>query len=127
MQVIQGGGLAIDRCFVARARVVGPVAGAGIAAFGIGTWPAGLYEIEVSLHYDGAVAAAEINNIQLRRGVTNIAQMEIAAVANVQFKQPRFYFEHDGSAGDFNTIAIGAGTAGVGYTAIVSIRRIRGR
>ncbi len=102
-------------------RVVAPVAGGAIVT--VAAPPAGTYEVEVLTSYDGAVAAVEINNLELREGVVVVSALLAPSVANVVTPVRTFKLVLDGATA-VSINATGAGTAGVGYNAELVLRRI---
>jgi hypothetical protein len=97
--------------------VTAPAAGATIAA--TGAVPAGEYTVSWTVSLVGAAAAADINNFALYSGSTLIqASVNLGAAGNYP-QQPVVY--QSSSAAAFSVRAIGAGTAGVEYSAEVDI------
>jgi hypothetical protein len=101
-------------------RTVAPGAGTVLIT---NTPAAGTYIIDVLVNYDGAVAAAEINNIEVRRGgVAFHSPIIIPSIANViQRYQYRIALS---GAQAFDVRNIGAGTAGVGYNVAYFANRL---
>ena len=109
-----------DTVYPNATRTVAPGAGAVL----ITTTPAaGTYDVELQANYDGAVAAAEINNLELRRGgVALYTPILIPSVANVVTSRRWRITVSGAQAIDIRAIA--AGTAGVGYNVALFITRI---
>lgn len=104
------------------ARAVAP--GAGVNVLTVAAPPAGTYEVWVSVGYDaGAPAAADINNMDLQRGgVAFATPLQVFSVLNnPNEKMYRITFS---GAQNLTVNAIGAGTAGVGYSASVILKRV---
>jgi hypothetical protein len=99
----------------ATGRVVGPAAGQTIATIPAAALPSGTYDVQVTVVLDGAVAAAEINNVQFLRGATVVTALATSAAAGV-VTQRVVRVILDGATA-VSVQAIAAGTAGVGYTA----------
>lgn len=105
-------------------RVVAPGAGVAIATLAGNLFVnAGAYDVQVILQYDGAVAAAELNNMQFQKGATVISALLIPAVAGVVQVARVFRVAPDGATA-VSVNAVGIGTAGVGYTAQLLATRI---
>lgn len=101
------------------ARVVAPGAGAVIATV---TPAAGTWDVQVTTNYDGAVAAAEINNVDFRKAGVVVSVLIAPSVANVIAEVRTFRMVLSGAQA-VSVNAVAAGTAGVGYTAeLVCIR-----
>lgn len=102
------------------ARTVAPGAGAVLATL---TPAAGTYIIDLLAFYDGAVAAAELNNLEVRRGgVVFQTPILIPSLANViQKYQWRVALS---GAQAFDVRAIAAGTAGIGYNMALYFNRL---
>jgi hypothetical protein len=99
-----------------RSSVVAPGAGATIAT--TVALAAGIYDVQWQVELAGAAAAADANNFQLLNGATVVAQSVNAGVAG-QYPQPNARLTvTQGST--ISVQAIGAGTAGVTYTADIS-------
>lgn len=109
-----------DTIAQASTRTVAPGAGTILIT---NTPAAGTYIIDVFVNYDGAVAAAEINNIEVRRGgVAFHTPIIIPSIANViQRYQYRIALS---GAQAFDVRNIGAGTAGVGYNVAFFANRL---
>lgn len=105
----------------ATGRVVAPAANAAIVT--VAAPPAGTYEVEVCTSFDGAVAAAEINNMELREGAAVRSVLLCPSVANVVTPIKTFILVLDGATA-VSVNATGAGTAAVGYNAELVLRRI---
>lgn len=105
----------------ATARAVAPGAGAAIVT--VAAPPAGTYEVEVLTSYDGAVAAAEINNMELREGAAVRSVLLAPSVANVVTPVRMFLLVLDGATA-VSVNATAAGTAAVGYNAELVLRRV---
>ena len=104
------------------ARAVAPAAAAAIVT--LVAPAAGTYEVDVVVGYDaGAPAAAELNNMEVQRGgVALFTPLQVLAVINnLQAKRFRITFS---GAQNLTVNAIGAGTAGVGYTAAIIATRV---
>lgn len=104
------------------ARVVAP--GAGVAVVTLAAPPAGTYEVAVAVGYDaGAPAAAELNNMEVQRGGAALfTPLQVLSVINVLVvKAFRVTFS---GANNLSVNAIGAGTAGVGYTGAIIANRV---
>lgn len=101
-------------------RTVAPGAGAVLATL---TPAAGTYIIDLLAFYDGAVAAAELNNLEVRRGgVVFQTPIIIPSLANViQRYQWRVALS---GAQAFDVRAIAAGTAGIGYNVALYFNRL---
>lgn len=68
----------------ATGRVVAPGAGGAIVTIAAGSLPAGTYDVQVTAQFDvGAPVAAEINNMELRRGAGVVSALSVLAVLNV--------------------------------------------
>jgi len=104
-------------------RVVAPGAGAAIATIAAGSLPAGVYDVQVSTNYDGAAAAAEINNMEFRRGAVVVSSLEVPAIANLAQTERVFRVVLDGATA-ISVNATGVGTAAVGYTAELVATRV---
>lgn len=104
------------------ARVVAPGAGAAIVT--LVAPAAGTYEVDVVVGYDaGAPAAAELNNMEVQRGgVALFTPLQVLSVLN-NLQGKRFQITFSG-ANNLTVNAIGAGTAGVGYTAVIIATRV---
>lgn len=101
-------------------RVVAPGAGAVIATI---TPAAGTWDIQVTTSFDGAVAAAEINNMDFRKAGATVSVLIAPSVANVVTEVRKFRMVLSGAqAVSINAVA--AATAGVGYTAELACIRI---
>lgn len=96
--------------------VVAPAAGATIATTGALAQATMIVKWTVQL--SGAAAAADLNNFQLRHGTTVVAA-SINLGAAGDYPQPEVEVPV-GFLETLNVVAIGAGTAGVTYTATIS-------
>ncbi len=105
----------------ATGRAVAPAAGGAIVT--VAAPPAGTYEVEVLTSYDGAVAAAEINNMELREGAVVRSALLAPSVANVVTPVRTFILVLDGATA-VSVNATAAGTAAVGYNAELVLRRV---
>lgn len=104
------------------ARAVAPAAGAAIATIAAASLPAGTYDVQVLTSYDGAVAAAERNNMEFREGAVVRSALLAPSVANVVTPVVVFRVVLDGATA-VSVNATAAGTVGVGYNAqLVAIR-----
>lgn len=97
--------------------VVAPAAGAAIAS--IASVQTADYNINWQVQLTGAAAAADLNNFGLFAGVTQLIASENAGAAGV-YPQPSLAF-YDKLGAAIAIKAIGAGTAGVTYTAQLTI------
>ncbi len=108
----------------ATGRAVTPGAGAAIVTIAAGALPAGTYDVEAFAQYDvGAPVAAEINNMEFRRGAVVISALSVLAIINVYSPRRLFRMVMDGATA-LSINATGAGTAGVGYNAELLATRI---
>jgi hypothetical protein len=97
--------------------VVAPAALATIVT--IGPLAAGTYDVTWQVELTGAAAAADANNFRLTNGSTQTLDSQNAGAAGVY---PQIAATITvGAAGSISVIAIGAGTAGVTYTADVAL------
>jgi len=102
-------------------RVVAPAAATVIATL---TPAAGTYDIQVFASYDaGAPAAAEINNMQFRKGGAVVTVLQVLSVANA-YSPARNFRLVLGGATAIDVQSIGASTAGVGYSAQITAIRV---
>jgi hypothetical protein len=101
----------------AHGRVVAPAALASIA-----TTPAlaaGTYSVAWTVGLDGAAAAADLNNFQILNGAA-VVETSVNPGAAGEYPQPAIQMTV--TAGSTVSVqAIGAGTAGVGYTADITL------
>lgn len=103
-------------------RAVAPGAGGAIAT--LVTPPGGLWELNVRAWLDaGAPAAADINNMELREGAVVRSAIGVLPVINVYPSVFTFRLNLDGAT-NVSVNATGAATAGVGYTAQISMWRL---
>lgn len=101
----------------ATGRVVAPGAGGAIVTIAAGSLAAGTYDVQVFAAYDaGAPIAAEINNMEFRRGAGVVTALQVLAILNVYGPARLFRMVMDGATA-LSVNATGAGTAGVGYNA----------
>lgn len=101
-----------DNSLAGEGTATGPAAGATIASVVV---PAGTYVVSWTVGYGaGAVAAAELNNMQLTGGPSNVVAL-IPAVANQQQAQAQVTVTTAGAT--LAVKAIGAGTATAVYEA----------
>lgn len=108
----------------ATGRAVAPGAGAAIVTIAAGNLPAGTYDVQALAQYDaGAPAAAELNNMEFRRGATVISALAVLAIVSVYSPVRIFRMVMDGATA-LSINATGAGTAGVGYNAELLATRI---
>jgi hypothetical protein len=105
----------------ATGRAVAPAIGAAIVT--VAAPPAGTYEVQVLTSFDGAVAAAEINNMELREGASVRSVLLCPSVANVVTPVRTFLIVLDGVTA-VSVNATGAGTAAVGYNAELVLVRV---
>lgn len=105
----------------ATGRAVAPAANAAIVT--VAAPPAGTHEVEVLTSYDGAVAAAEINNMELREGASVRSVLLAPSIANVVTPVRTFILVLNG-ADAVSVNATAAGTAAVGYNAELVLRRV---
>lgn len=103
-------------------RVVAPAGGATVA-----TTPnpaAGTYDVTVSVFYDiGAPVANEINNMQIQRGATIVGTLQVPAALNIFAPAKTYRMILNGGEAPIVS-AILAGTAGVGYNAMLTLVRV---
>lgn len=109
-----------DTVYPNATRTVAPGAGAVL----ITTTPAaGTYDVELQANYDGAVAAAEINNLEVRRAAAALyTPIIIPSAANVVTSR-RWRITLTGAQA-LDVRAIAAGTAAVGYNVALFLTRI---
>lgn len=106
------------------ARAVAPGAGAAIATIASASLPAGTYDVQVVAGFDaGAPVAADINNMEFRRGATVVSSLQVFAVINAYSAVRVFRCVLDGSTA-VSVNATAAGSAGVGYNAQLVATRI---
>lgn len=106
----------------ATARVVAPGAGAPIVT--VAAPPAGTYDVQVRAAFDaGAPAAGDINNMELREGATVRTSLQVLPVIASYPGVVVFRLNLDGATA-VSVNATGAGTAGVGYNAQLSLIRV---
>lgn len=97
-----------DNSLTGEGTVTGPAAGATIASVVV---PAGTYAVSWTVGYGaGAVAAAELNNMQLTGGPSNVVAL-IPAVANQQQAQAQVTITTPGATIAVKAIALGTATA----------------
>lgn len=107
-----GGALPVD----ASATVVAPAATTVIAT--TGALAAGVYDVQWTVELQGAAAAGDANNFKLFNGAGAVMGSENAGAAG-SYPQPSVRVTV--AAGQAVSVqSIGAGTAGVGYTASIS-------
>lgn len=108
----------------ATGRVVGPAANGVIATILSGSLPAGTYDVQVRCYLDtGAPAAADINNMEFRRGAAVISVIGVLPIITAYPNVVVFRMSMDGATA-LSINATGAATAGVGYTAQLAAGRI---
>ena len=106
------------------ARAVGPIAGAAIATILAASLPAGTYDVQVAAWLDaGAPVAADINNMEFRRGATVVSALGVLPVITIAGIIKTFRAVLDGATA-LSVNATGAATAGVGYSAELVATRI---
>jgi len=106
----------------AQGRVVAPAAGAVIAQ--VTGLVAGDYLVTWSVELDGAAAAADLNNFNLNNGASAVLVSDNPAAAGT-YPQPGVVITV-AAAGTVSVKAVGAGTAGVGYSAQVEVSLLAG-
>lgn len=103
-------------------RVVAPAAGATIAS--VTGLVAGDYLVTWSVELDGAAAAADLNNFVLTNAAVNVLQSDNPAAAGTY---PQLGVVITVAAGGTVAVkAVGAGTAGVGYSAQLTVALLAG-
>jgi hypothetical protein len=100
----------------AEARVVAPGAGATITSVIL---PQGTWLIKWTVELDGAAAAADLNNFKLNYGGANPLNSLNPAAAGTYPQQDQTTIAGAGTL-TVSVQAIGAGTAGVGYSASIT-------
>lgn len=111
-------------------KVTGPAADAAVATIASASLPTGLYEIVLKCMYTGSgAAAADVDNIDLRRQGTQIYRMlmpaNIAASDYDTMTSQKLYYRFNGSQ-NLTVNAVGNATATVAYGAILTARFVRG-
>lgn len=101
----------------AEGSVVAPAAGATIAVTSV--LPAGEYTVSWTVSLAGAAAAPELDNFELVTGATVISPSVNPPVAG-NYPQPPAVYQL-AAAGTFAVKAVGAATAGVTYSAEISV------
>jgi len=108
----------------ARATVVAPGVGVAIVTIAAGSLPAGTYDVQVNVIYDvGAPVAADTNNMEFRRGAGVVTTLQVLPVITIIGLIRRFRIVLDGATA-LSVNATGAGTAGVGYNAMIIAQRV---
>lgn len=108
----------------ARATVVAPGVGVAIVTIAAGSLPAGTYDVQVNVIYDvGAPVAADTNNMEFRRGAGVVTTLQVLPVITIIGLIRLFRIVLDGATA-LSVNATGAGTAGVGYNAMIIAQRV---
>lgn len=101
-------------------RAVGPGAGAAIVT--LAAPPAGTYDVNIWHFYDGAVAAAELNNIDYRiQGAVQYVLLAPVLANDVREVRTRAVLN---GAQNLSLNAVAAATAGVGYNGLIVATRV---